>query len=169
MARYLDKQLWGETRKASGSLTHIRELIAAGADVNRRGKCGTTPLWYAAYHGRVDIVAALLEAGADPNVNAEDGSGPLHFAANNGHLAVVKQLLDRHANPNTHRGDSGYTPLAAAISHGNAEIVRWLVQAGASVEHRYFGLLMPEYAERQKQPEIAAFLRQSRWRDPTSS
>jgi ankyrin repeat protein len=165
VARHLDTALFRETRNASGSVARVGELIAAGADVNRRHKCGNTPLWEAAYHGRSDLVAILLMAGADPNICADDGSGPLHWAANNGHLAIVEQLLGCGAAPNALR-DSGQSVLAAAISNGHAEIVRRLVEAGAAVDHRYFNRSMPEYAEWCRQPGIAILLRRSRRATP---
>jgi ankyrin repeat protein len=80
MTRHLDTALFRQTRNSSGSFERIRELIAAGANVNRRHKCGNMPLWEAAYHGREDIVMVLLAAGADPNIYADDGSGPLYWA-----------------------------------------------------------------------------------------
>ena len=160
MARRLDTALFRETRNASGSGTRVRELIAAGADVNRRHKYGNTPLWEAASHGRVDVVSALLEARADPGVCADDRSGPLHWAANNGHLSVVEMLLAAGASPNALR-DTGQSPLAAAISKGHAEIVTALLAAGASTDHPYFGRTIVGYAERYGRPEIVAILRRA--------
>lgn len=163
MARWLDTALFRETRNASGSGERVRVLIAAGADVNRRHKCGTTPLWQAAYHGRLDLVTALLAAGAAPGVYADDGSGPLHWAAGNGHRAVVETLLAAGADPNALR-DSGQSPLAAAISNGHAAVVALLVAAGAATDHRYFGRTMAEFADWCRRPEIAAILRRMRGR-----
>jgi len=166
MGRHLDTGLFREARNASGSTDRVRELIAAGADVNRRHKCGNTPLWEAAYHGRQDIVAILLAANADAAVYADDGSGPLHWAAHNGHLEIVKTLLACGADPNALR-DSGLSVLAGAVSNGDAKIVEVLVAAGAAVDHRYFDRSMAEYADWCKQPKIAAFLRQSESRRRT--
>src|SRR5215218_8664390 len=129
MARWLDTALFREARNASGSSGRVRELLAAGADVNRRHKCGNTPLWEAAFHGREDLVAILLTAGADPGVYADEGSGPLYWAASNGHRAVVERLLAAGADPNALR-DSGHSPHAA--------VVILLIEAGAATDHRYF-------------------------------
>ena len=160
MGRHLDKALFREARNAGGSAERVRELLAAGAKVNRRHHCGSTPLCAAASHGRSDLVTLLLAAGADPNIYQVDGSGPLHWAANNGHFSVVEQLLNAGADPNALR-DSGQSVLAAAISNGHAEIVRRLIAAGAAVEHRYHGITMPQHAERCGQGDIAAMLRRS--------
>jgi ankyrin repeat protein len=161
MGRHLDTELFREARNASGSLEHVRELIAAGADVNRRHKCGNTPLWEAAFHGRADLVAELLAAGANPNIYSDDGSGPLHWAAQNGFPAVAEQLLAHGADPNALRL-SGQSILAAAIDRGDASVVRRLVEAGAAVDHRYFGRSMPEYARYCGRPDLAVWL--YRWR-----
>ncbi len=161
MGRHLDTALYRTTRNASGSVDRVRELIASGADVNRRHDCGNTPLWYAAYHGREDTVSVLLAAGANVGVYAYDGSGPLHWAASHGHLAVVVILLKHGADPNALR-DSGYSVLEAAIRNRHTEVVRRLVEAGAAVDCRYFNQSRPEDAEWCRQPEIAVILRRAR-------
>jgi ankyrin repeat protein len=158
MARRLDTALFREARNASGSSGRVRDLIAAGADVNRRHKCGNTPLWEAAFHGRLDLVAILLAAGADPGVYAGDGSGPLYWAASNGHRAVLDVLLAAGADPNALR-DSEQSPLAAAIYNGHAAVVTLLIEAGAATGHRYLGRTMAEFADWRGRPEIAALLR----------
>lgn len=163
MPRRLDTDLFREARNASGSAARVRELVAAGAAVDRRHKCGNTPLWEAAYHGRLDLVAVLLAAGAGPNVYADDGSGPLHWAAAHGHIAVVEALLAAGADPNALR-DSGQSPLAAAVSGGHAAVVARLVEAGAAVDHIYYGRSMAAFADSRGQPEIAALLRRVRRR-----
>jgi len=162
LARHLDTALFRETRNIGGSAERVRKFIAAGADVNRRHKCGNTPLWEAAFHGREDVVAILLAAGAGTGVYADDGSGPLHWAAYHGHLTIVEVLLAQGADPNALR-DSGQSVLAAAISNGHIAVVRRLVEAGSAVDHQYFERAMPEFAKWCRQPEIAAMLRRSRW------
>lgn len=170
MARRLDTALFRETRNASGSADRARELIAAGAAVNRRHKFGTTPLWQAACHGRLDLVAALLAAGADPGVYDDEGAGSLYWAASKGHAAMVERLLAAGADPNALRGirtsfgQCGHSPLAAAIYHGHAAAVSILIEAGAATDHQYFGRTMAGYADSCGQPEIAAMLRRRRGR-----
>jgi ankyrin repeat protein len=161
VARHLDIALFREVRNASGSVKRVCDLIAVGANVNRRHKCGNTPLWEAAFHGREDMVMTLLAAGADANLCADDGSGPLHWTASKGHVAIVEALLANGADSNALQ-ETGRSALAAAISSGHVAIVRGLVEAGANVDHRYFELTMSEYAEWHQQPAIAAMLRRLR-------
>jgi ankyrin repeat protein len=161
MGRYLDTELYRETRNASCSVSRVHELIAAGANVNRRHSYGCTPLWNAASQGRGDVVAVLLSDGADPSILTDDGSSPLLCAARQGLLDMVRALLDRGTDPNSPR-DSGYSTLVAAISGGHSAIVGELIAAGVAIDSRYLGRTMIEYAEWCKQPEIATLLRRGR-------
>ena len=159
MGRHLDTALFREARNVSGSVERVRELIAAGADVNRRHKYGHTPVHEAAFHGRIDMVTVLLAAGADPNMCGDDGGGPLFWAARGGHLELVELLLTNGAAPNALR-DGKASPLWVAISNRYVTIVQRLVEAGAAVDHQFWGQTMLECAA--SQPEIAAILRRGR-------
>lgn len=54
---------------ASGSTAAVDALLAHGADINAREKTyGQTALFFAAGHGRGDVVRLLLSKGADPKV-----------------------------------------------------------------------------------------------------
>ncbi|KXZ43349.1 hypothetical protein GPECTOR_93g619 [Gonium pectorale] len=77
-----------------GHLEVVKELLAAGADVNAADEDRRTPLHYAAFNGQPEVVKVLL-AVKWVNVNAvdKDRRTPLHYAASNGHLEVVKVLL----------------------------------------------------------------------------
>ena len=55
---------------AESDIDLISFLIARGCDVNRKLKCGLTPLAFAVNHRLDDSVELLIEAGADTNVPA---------------------------------------------------------------------------------------------------
>jgi hypothetical protein len=55
----------------------IAELIAAGADVNRKDNRGSTPLHFAAQEQQVEIAGMLIEAGAEVNAKDKSGNTPL--------------------------------------------------------------------------------------------
>jgi hypothetical protein len=65
-----------------GEKSHVRRLIAAGADVNRRTTDGVSPLSLAASEDLREVTALLLENGADPTLvdffgrSALDRAGP---------------------------------------------------------------------------------------------
>lgn len=49
---------------ASGHTTCVLELLEQGADPNSRRATGTTPLFFAAQGGYLDVVKILIKAGA---------------------------------------------------------------------------------------------------------
>ena len=124
-----------------GDLQEVQRLLKAIRSPNVTAN-GTSPLCIAANHHGPAIVQALLAAKADPNyrpVMADGvyGSPPLVCAASCGSSApfqsceaVVKVLLSAGADIN--QADSeGYTPLMAASSVGNLDMVMLLMKTGA--------------------------------------
>jgi ankyrin repeat protein len=167
VSRFLDKQLVRAT--TSGRLDRVAELLENGADVNRLDRDGLTPLSRASEHGHAQVVRFLLARGADVNRTAKDGAGALFWACVKGHAKVVDILLDSGANVNTarcdigdrySRPDDGYSPLNAAISNGHVEIAKRLVLAGASLDHRWHGMSIAEYAEWCNGFEFLLFLKE---------
>ena len=114
-----------------------RFLIREGADVNAKDFVQDTPYLYAAAEGRTEILKMALAAGADlKDVNRYRGTG-LIPAAHRGHVDAVKLLL-RTSIDKDHVNNLGWTALLEAVVLGDGgqhytEIVRLLVQAGASV------------------------------------
>lgn len=121
----------------AGHLDVVKELIKAGADVNKGNSRKETPLMFASKNGQLKIVKTLLSAGADVNAKSasySDSTGPrsytaLYFASKGGHLSIVKTLLAAGAKVNISGTES---PLAAAASGGYLEIVKELQKAGAA-------------------------------------
>ena len=65
-----------------GKLSCVKELIAAGADVNAACEChGNGALLSAAIEGRVDCLKELIKAGAKVNMRNKKGKTALMFAA----------------------------------------------------------------------------------------
>lgn len=84
------------TRGAAAAAPVVRELLAAGADVNKpSGRAGRTPLCEAAEVGDVGVVEMLVEAGAALYVDGAKGNNPLGEACASGHLGVVEYLMEK--------------------------------------------------------------------------
>lgn len=94
-------------------------LIRAGAPINHPG---WTPLHYAAFEGRVELLVRLLAAGAEVNALSPGSSTALMLAARNGHIAVVRRLLQRPEVDLDVVSDSGFTADSWALKYSNSDI-----------------------------------------------
>lgn len=86
---------------------------------------GATPLWYAAYYGKLAVAKVLLNTyHADPEIEMASGETPLFVAAKGGHLQIVKLLVENFdANPSSVRGD-GMSVLMIACLEKRRETAR---------------------------------------------
>jgi ankyrin repeat protein len=135
---------------AKGDAAGIRELVAAGADVNLPigNPGGETPLIRAITSEELSLVRLLLQSGADVGLPCKGPRAwtPLMFAHDN--PPMLRELAAAGADVNARTtGHSirsptgrlklfpgGETALHLAAAAGNAEAVRVLLQAGAEVE-----------------------------------
>ncbi|XP_046546765.1 ankyrin repeat and protein kinase domain-containing protein 1-like [Haliotis rubra] len=115
--------VWGDESSA-------RALLEAGADVQARNKSRETPILVTAKHGIWPLMKMLYSRGADPNDNDTDGNTVLHYA-------VVKQsyetvyYLTVHLNVEFNvESVKNETPFWSAVTSGNLDIVRLLVDSG---------------------------------------
>jgi ankyrin repeat protein len=95
-----------------------------------------TPLLYAAWIGRVDLVQALLDGGARIEEKNPRGWTALHVAAFHGRLEVCRLLLDRGAYVNALTSRKRNTPLNSAARTGHKAVVELLMQRGADTRYR---------------------------------
>jgi ankyrin repeat protein len=164
VSRFLDKQLVRAT--ISGRLDRVAELLESGVDLDRLHRDGFTPLSRASVHGHAQVVRLLVARGADVNRTEKDGAGALFWACVKGHAEVVEVLLAAGANVNQPRGGSGdrdrgaCSPLNAAIGNGHVAIAKTLVLAGASLDHRWLGRDIAEYAQWCNAGEFLSFLKE---------
>lgn len=110
-----------------GHLEMARMLVARGAEVQH---AGWSPIHYAAWEGRTEVIRFLLEKGADKNAIAANGYTPLMIAVYNKHLAATQALLHADVEVNV-RGPKGETALGIALPKGEAEMIELLKRAGA--------------------------------------
>jgi ankyrin repeat protein len=120
---------------ARGDAVAVRTLLAQGADPNHKSHGQWPLLTGPASNGDVEIIRALLDAGARVNAKTPEGSTALLLAAERGHTEAVKVLLAAKSETDTavFMNGGGRTPLMHALSAGNVEMARALLEAGASV------------------------------------
>ena len=94
-------------------LTRVKELVAAGVDIDLKDVVGRTALHWAVGNHRVEI--AQLPVGAGANVNLEE---------------VAKLLVARGANMNLKSG-KGSTALDWAMEKGHKDVAELLMSSGA--------------------------------------
>jgi hypothetical protein len=137
-----------------------------GSSVDPRGHQRRTPLQSAVYYEDFEMVQALLDYGVDVNTQDNNGYSPLSYASNFAWQGgfndprVVRLLLDHGANPNVvGPGYSALTPLHQAVQYGRVEIVRLLVEHGASVEAKNVEGRTPlDFAAKEQRDEIIKLL-----------
>lgn len=103
-----------------------------------RQKHGTPDVFEAVVLGDVKALAALLtKDAAQANSYSADGFTALHFAAYFGQPAAATLLLARGADiAAVAKNPTMVMPLHSAVSSGNAEVTRELLQHGAPVNAR---------------------------------
>jgi ankyrin repeat protein len=127
----------------AGQVARVRELIAAGADINERDGYGATPLMNAAHIGNAEMVRALVAAGAEVNAVDELGWNAIHKAVYNSELdrgfaEVVDVLAKAGCDVNAKIG-YGIRPLMLAAGYGEAAVCEALLANGADILARNDG------------------------------
>lgn len=105
-----------------GNLRAVEALIERGAEIN---KTGWTPLHYAAFVGKNDIVKLLLDKSAYIDAESPNKTTPIMMAARAGHILTVKLLLDEGADA-TLKNDQGMTAIDFANKYEFKDIAEGL-------------------------------------------
>lgn len=117
---------------SQGALGLVRQLLAAGADVNAVNPIDGGTAWhYAHIYGHKEVAKVLLAAGASTDW-PEKGARLLYIASKLGRIDIVKELLACGADVNAKLPETEESPLMVAALNGQAEVVKLLLSAGAN-------------------------------------
>ncbi|MCK4719365.1 ankyrin repeat domain-containing protein, partial [bacterium] len=135
-------------------------LIEAGADVNRHDHNGITPLIIASKFNFPVLVSRLIELGADVHVASDEYyQTALTAAAARNNTQVMGMLLDAGAGIEALDYEN-WTPLMFAISWGQEDAVRLLIDRGANVHAKdIYGRSTIDIANNAARWNIAQILR----------
>jgi len=111
-----------------GDSRKVRDLIAAGADVNVKNNDGDPIIISSIY--RPDCLMVLIAAGADVNAKDSGGSTALIYAAYWGKSDIVKTLIAAGADVNA-KDNRGDTALSEAASRRHSQSIQGRSTAAA--------------------------------------
>lgn len=123
-------------RIANGRTDLVTEFVEGGQPATAKDSDGVSLLQWCAYYGDVSAIKFLLQRGENLQSLGDDLG--LNGAAFHGHWRLCAFLLESGANANRADGETGETPLHAAVSSdrpGHELVVKVLLKAGADPNH----------------------------------
>lgn len=148
----------------ANDVARVRELIAAGGNVNAKDDIQDSAFLYAGAEGFNEVLQLTLAAGADVRSTNRYGGTALIPASEHGHTETVRILIAAGV-PVDHVNNLGWTAMQEAILLNNGgpkqqDVVRQLLAAGATPDIRDpAGRTALQNAERLGFTEIAALIR----------
>ncbi|CAH1788961.1 unnamed protein product [Owenia fusiformis] len=106
---------YGVLNSTDNDIAVLKDLLAAGCNVNQRNNRGYTALHRAASKGNKDVVKFLLENGADPYIKSRSGVYPIDSATNAGHLEAAELLEISVKDSNVWDDVDPHTPVKASL------------------------------------------------------
>jgi hypothetical protein len=149
----------------------VRQLIAAGADINQYDSCGTTPLMIAVCVMNLECVRVLCESGADPNKHEEGKPNTIHHLLAEVEGVVSTDLIIGTLSILIQAGvdlqsvdEYGHTVLFNCHIIRDPTILRYLVhqgvdplhkdRSGNTLLHACFQARDSEYKKHEDLPEV---------------
>jgi len=117
-----------------GDLDSVRKIISADPSaILSRSERGSTPLHFACFSERPEMVEYLLEQGAEVNAVNDPLYTPLHYASQVKQPEILRLLLSNRADIMMETRE-GEMPLHMAASSADIEAVKILLEYGSPVD-----------------------------------
>lgn len=156
----------------------VDQVLELGAPLEQKDNSGFTPLIAASMLGYPQAVTNLIKRGADLeaknnngqtalmmsvlslSVNQSDMHAPSYSKLHNRWEKVIKTLVESGADVNT-VDNQGASALFVAIYSGDVALCRYLIKAGADVNHRLpNGISLLRFANVESNDVIVGLLKQ---------
>lgn len=122
-----------------GSIKHIDEALAAGADINARGEHQADALIIAMKHYKLEAADHLIKRGISVHNVDDHGRNALLWAIWRKHVKLAEELIEAGADVNIENPDDRKTPLNYVSLHPHMKehhhLIHMLVDHGANVNH----------------------------------
>jgi ankyrin repeat protein len=112
----------------NGEMALLNSLVKKHVNIDTKDYKGNTALFWAAFYNKPDVVRYLIDEGADVKLK---GGQLMVWAALNGYHDIVDKLLDKGLEIDT-PNDKGWTALSVAIKYGKLDVIKYLLDKGAS-------------------------------------
>jgi ankyrin repeat protein len=132
-------------------------LLRAGANKEVKDPNGWTPLYTAAYWGRMQCVSILLEHDVNVNNTNKNGDTALHFSVLENNIPLTEELIWARADLSK-RTKAGYTPMHLAILLGYYDMVVLLHNMGADINESHGATTSLAIAKLSMHHKIVKFL-----------
>lgn len=170
-----------------GALDIVKKALNHHANVNKADHKGFTPLYMAVQNNHEEVVNLLLKKGASPNLKSyENNLFPLIAATLNGNINIASALLDKGAQINDvaqvpteiltdhaqrvgrltaihsvmdlNSKNIAMTPLQFAAFIGHTDLVKLLLEKGASIRQETEGSTALDFAVAMDNKDIVSLL-----------
>jgi len=133
----------------TGNVDVIKYLISNKVKVNAKNYFDFTPIFLASRFGYLDVVKLLISNGAKYKKSISYIGFPITQAVKNGHLNIVKYFIEDLGFNVGKKDSDGYTLLHRAAYYGDLEMVKYLIDRGASWNTciKYYGYPVFKAAE----------------------
>lgn len=111
----------------------VRNLIAAGADVNATNNYGASAMQLAAEVAHTEILSLLLDAGANADSPNPEGQTALMLVARTGNIDAARLLIKHGATIDTREQWGQQTALMWASARRHPAMMELLIKAGANI------------------------------------
>lgn len=142
----------------NGSVSQIENLVKRGADLNRPGQHGATPLMWALLKRNKTGFLKLLELGADPNFVSDPiseydrGRSAMMMAAACEDPEFLRMALTHKGSPNAMGHIPGRTIIFEAVFNEHVENIKIISSFGGDLNHQdrlgYTAIIQATFASR---------------------